>query len=335
LRQDRFEKAKEIGIFPENAPFNSTLPGFREWNDLNKDDKASYTSDMAMMAGMLEAMDYHLGRYVKYLNQKGLMENTIFIITSDNGPDGAEYIQSMPWAYTAGGYHRNLEKKGGQNYFGYLGAEAANAMASPFSFFKYYTGEGGLRVPLIITGKNLPEGAQTDAFCFFTDIAPTIYDFAGLPTTGKKGYEPVTGKSMLPHIQNFNQSIYGRDEGVGLEAANSSAYFLDGYKIVRNNIPLGDNQWYLYNLANDPGETHDLKSEEPELFQNLLVKYNRYAETVGVLEMPEGYYAAGEIKRKSYIQIAKSLLPYFIVLTLGIAGFIMWRRRRRNEKLRL
>ena len=49
---------------------------------------------------------------------------------------------------------------------------------------------------------------------------------------------------MLPHITDTNQTVYGKDEGVGLESGNSSAYFLKGYKIVKNNIPYGDNTWH-------------------------------------------------------------------------------------------
>jgi arylsulfatase/uncharacterized sulfatase len=331
LRQDRFEKAKKLGIIPANAQINAMFPTFRKWDDLSEKDKKAYSTNMAMMAGMLEAMDFHIGRYVKYLTEAGLMENTIFIITSDNGPDGADYSQGMIWAETKGGYHRDFDKRGSEDYFGYLGHETANAMASPFSFFKYYTGEGGLRVPLIINGKGLPQGHKSNAFCFFTDIAPTIYDFVGISTSNKEGYAPITGKSILPHIRNFSQPIYGRSEGVGLETASSSAYFLDGYKIVKNNIPLGDNQWYLYNLENDPGETQDIKAENPELFQKMLAAYEAYAKSVGVLEMPEGYSASGEVAKKSYMKILMNLVPYLLMVVIGIFALVLWLKRRKRK----
>ena len=86
-------------------------------------------------------------------------------------------------------------------------------MASPFSYFKYYTGEGGLRVPFIMSGKNIPKNVHSGEFCFFTDIAPTIYDLVGISTSASKGYAPITGKSMLPHINNPNQPIYARMKG--------------------------------------------------------------------------------------------------------------------------
>ena len=253
---------------------------------------------MAVTASMLEAMDLHIGRYVSYLTEKGLDENTIFIITSDNGPDGGDYESLQGWARRKG-YHRQLEQEGSDQYYGFLGPEFASAMAAPFATCKYYTGEGGLRVPLIISGTGLPAGQSDHTFCFFTDIAPTIYELTGLPTVANEGYAPITGKSMLPHIMDQAIPVYEAHEGIGLEAAGCAAYFLGGYKILKNNGVLGDDQWHMFNLADDPTETTDISSEDPLRFQQMLSLYEQYAREVNVLEMPEGYSAQGEVGKKS------------------------------------
>jgi len=328
LRVSRYIRAKELGFIPQTAKLNDVFPQFRKWEELTVEEQQQYAKDMATTAGMLEAMDYHVGRYVNYLAEEGMIENTIFIITSDNGPDGANYLPAMKWAMKQG-YGRDIDQNWG-SYYATVGPEFANALSSPFSYFKYYTGEGGLRVPLIINGKNLPKNVQSDAFCFITDIAPTIYDLVGIPTVANDGYVPITGKSMLPHITNDSLPVYDVDEGVGLEAANSSAYFLNGYKIVKNNIPYGDNTWHLYHLSSDPGETNDIASENPQLFQKMLSAYQDYATMVGVIQMPEGYSAEGMVAKKSMLGILKSRLPYLIALLVGIVGlYIFWRRRRR------
>ncbi len=332
LRQKRFERAKELGIIPASSQLTDVFPQFKKWDELSVKEQKSYSINMAVTAGMLEAMDFHIGRYIDYLTQEGMMENTVFIVTSDNGPDGADYRTGLPWARTHG-YHRDFDKNGGKGFFGYLGPEFANALSSPFSYFKYYTGEGGLRVPLIINGKNIPKSQQTNAFCFFTDIAPTIYDLVGLPTSANEGYAPITGKSMLPHVKDVNQPIYKSGEGIGLEAASSSAYFLNGYKIVKNNIPLGDNQWHLYNLENDPVESNDLAKQEPELFQKMLAEYEAYERKVGVVKMPKGYSASGTVAKKSYVTILMNLLPYIVIVLVAIVGFIVWRMRKRTKQM--
>jgi arylsulfatase/uncharacterized sulfatase len=328
LRQKRFEKAKQLGFIPESAELNEVFPQFEKWDNLRPDEQESYITDMAVTAGMLEAMDYHIGRYIDYLTKAGWIENTIFIVTSDNGPDGADYRQMVRWPRFQG-YHRDFDQNGGRGYYGAIGPEFANALASPFSYFKYYTGEGGLRVPLIIHGSNLPGNIQTNEFCFFTDIAPTIYDIVGLNTSANKGYAAITGKSMLPHMLDATLTIYNENEGVGLEAANSSAYFLNGFKIVKNNIPLGDKQWHLFNLEHDPGETMDIASQQPALFQKMLHGYEQYANSVGVIKMPDGYSAEREVGRKSAVSIVKALAPFVLMVMLLIFAFYYWRKSRK------
>ena len=292
-----------------------------------------YSTDMAVTAGMLEAMDFHIGRYITYLTAEGLMDNTIFIITSDNGPEGADYHKTvMRWAKKQG-YHRDFDRYGSKGYYGATGPEFANAMASPFSYFKYYTGEGGLRVPFIMSGRHLPKGVKSDAFCFFTDVAPTIYDIVGLSTMANEGYVPITGKSMLAHITDPNTAIYGDNEGVGLEAGNSSAYFLNGYKIVKNNIPYGDNTWHLYHLRSDPGEINDIASEQAVLFQKMLAEFQNYVKRVGVIQMPKGYHAAKEVGKKSAVAMLKLNSPYLFTIILCIGIFVVWLKKRKVKKL--
>ncbi|MBX2877933.1 MAG: arylsulfatase [Saprospiraceae bacterium] len=330
LRLSRFESAKELGFIPQDAKLNDVFPQFRKWDELSQEEQDMYSMDMAVTAGMLEAMDFHIGRYISYLTEEGLMDNTIFIITSDNGPEGAEYHKSVVrWALRQG-YHRDIDRYGGKGYYGATGPEFANAMAAPFSYFKYYTGEGGLRVPFIMSGSNLSKGVKSDAFCFFTDVAPTIYDIVGLSTSATAGYAPITGKSMLPHITDPNTPIYGENEGVGLESGNSSAYFLNGYKIVKNNIPYGDNTWHLYHLPTDPGEINDMASVHPVLFQRMLSEFQDYATRVGVIQMPEGYYAAREVGRKSVIATLKLNSPYLFTTILCLGLFVVWLKRRKK-----
>ena len=166
LRLSRFEKAKKLGFIPQSAKLNDVFPQFRKWEELSATEQEVYITDMAVTAGMLEAMDFHIGRYIDYLTDAGLMENTIFIITFRQWTRRGRLPQHRhDWAKRQG-YHRDFDKLGDKDYYGAHGPEFANAMASPFSYFKYYTGEGGLRVPFIMSGHTLPQNVQSDAFCF-------------------------------------------------------------------------------------------------------------------------------------------------------------------------
>ncbi len=334
LRQKRFKTAKEMGIIPSNAAMNDMFPQFKKWDQLSQKEKDGYTTDMAVMAGMLEAMDFYIGQYITYLQSKGLYDNTVFVVTSDNGPDGGDFKGNafMRKWQESNGYHSDKNRAGEKGYFGALGPEFAFALASPFSFFKYYTGEGGVRTPLIISGKNIPSAQESNSFCFITDIVPTILELVGMEPRSNNLYAPITGKSLLPHILDKSKSIYDEYEGVGLEVANSSAYYLGDFKIVKNNIPLGDNKWYMYNLKTDPGETKNIAKEYPVKFKNLMDEYKEYAKSVGVIEMKKGYSAEKEVGKKSMIKVLKNNAIYiagFITLLIGLILF--WRRKEKEQ----
>ncbi len=332
LRQKRFETAKEMGIIPADASINGMFPQFKKWEELSPEEKSDYITDMAVLAGMLEAVDFYIGQYVNYLKEQGLFENTIFMIASDNGPDGADYRANAilkKWK-EKNGYHSDKDRIDDKGYYGTAGPEFAHALASPFSFFKYYTGEGGVRTPLIISGKNIPKGQQSKAFCFITDIVPTILELADMEPVSNKTYAPITGNSLLPHIQDPSVPVYREDEGIGLEASNSAAYYLGDFKIVRNNIPLGDNKWYMYNLKTDPGETNDISNSFPEKFQAMKAAYDTYAKSVGVIEMKEGYSAESVVAKKSAITILKNNAIYILGLIVVIVGLIVFLIRKRK-----
>lgn len=82
-----------MGIIPANAAMNDMFPQFRKWDKISQKEKDVYATDMAVTAGMLEAMDFYVGQYVQYLKEKELYENTVFIIISDNGTE--EIIKEM------------------------------------------------------------------------------------------------------------------------------------------------------------------------------------------------------------------------------------------------
>ena len=134
----------------------------------------------------------------------------------------------------------------------------------------------------------------------------------------------------MPHIQDLSVPVYDENEGVGLEVANSAAYYQGDFKIVKNNIPLGDNKWYMYNLKTDPGETKDISKAFPEEFNELMSAYDKYAKSVGVIEMEEGYSAEGEVGRKSALKVLSNNAFYILGLLAFIIGvFWFWRRKRK------
>ncbi len=302
LRRKRFENVVARGLVPEGTELGPMPDGLRAWETLSEREKALFAKSMAVNAAMLEAMDFHIGRFIGHLKQRGEFENTVFFILSDNGPepnaptDIPGFSQWLWWE----GYSRDVETLGEKGTYAFIGPEFASAAASPGAFFKLYAGEGGIRVPFIVAGAGIPAAGQVADFSFITDIAPNILDLANVEQVSAfdgRAVKPMTGRSLMPLLSGVAPH-YGPEDAVGLEAAGNAALFRGNYKLVRNMPPHGDGAWYLYDMAVDPGETRDLAAERPELFEAMRAAYERFARDAGVLEMPPGYEQMAEISKK-------------------------------------
>ena len=290
--------------------------------------KKDASDDMAVNAAMLESMDFHIGRFVQYLKEKKQLDHTVFIITSDNGPEGStsgdsRYMDYWMWQND---YHRDPNRLGEKGYYGFIGPEFASAAASPHAFFKFYTGEGGIRVPLIISGHNIPKGQREDAFTFVTDITPTILDMAQIEQENSSLRVPMIGRSLYPLLQNQVDKIYREDEPIGLEVAGQSALFLGKYKIVKNGKPYGDGLWHLYDLAQDPGETTDLSKELPIQFATMVKHYVDYAEKNQVLEMGVDYETAKQLEYKTKAKLKNQIKPWLLSIIVLLIGLYIYKK---------
>jgi arylsulfatase/uncharacterized sulfatase len=329
LREQRKNRAIEYGIFPPNKEIVDSFSGFDDWSEVDQENKKMLTKSMAVFAGMLDAMDFHIGRFMTYLKKEGLYENTIFIVTADNGPEGNDPSDHAPWRewFKTTIYDRDYDTLGDQDSYVYIGTEFAQAMASPSHLFKFHMSEGGLRVPLIISGPDIKKGKNQN-FAFVTDIAATLSDIVFDEVD-----ERIIGKSLQNSLSGFDEKNYLDTESVGLEVTGNSALFKGDFKIVRNRPPNGSNQWELFNLSEDPGETINLATSMPNKLLELIEEYEAYAEKNGVIELPLDYEWAAEMtintfKRNYLPLIWKAVL--FIILAMSLVVVLI--RRRRNAK---
>ena len=338
-RQRRYEAAVKSGLVPPGTAMRELPTGLREWASLTDEQRALAARSQAVSAGMMEAMDYHLGRLIVHLQGIGAFENTLFVVLADNGPEPGDPGASLLFrAWLAGvGYSTDVEHLGTRGTFTAIGPEAAKANSGPFALFKFHAAEGGVRVPLIVSGPGVRAGQRVDAFAFITDLAPTLLAYTGTPAALPPA-PPMSGRSLLPVLAGETSVVHAQDEAIGMEAAGSSALFKGSLKLVRDRLPFGDEQWHLYDLALDPGETNDLATARPAAFQELLADYTVYAEESGVLDVPAGYSTTGEVGAR----MLRALIHRYVWLLAGVAvtliGLIAWLlrrvlKRRRNGAL--
>ena len=328
LREARWQRAKQLGLIPQDAPLAAMPEGTRSWGALSVQDKKMYSKAMAVYSGMLEAMDLHIGRLVSHLKASGQYENTIFVVTSDNGPEPSDPVHAagMNIWMALNGYSWSEDNLGEKGSLGFVGRDWAAALSSPGSLYKFHTTEGGLHVPLIVSGAGIA-ATKIKSTAFVTDITPTILDLTGVATSTAAGAVAITGASLRSVMAGQAVRTHGEDTPVGVEVAGNSALFKGDYKIALNAPPHGDGKWRLFNLATDPGETKDLSTAEPERLQQMLVDYQAYKQRMGVLDVPSGYSVQGQVLTNA---LKKQLSAYWWVLAIAamlLIGllFLVWR----------
>jgi arylsulfatase len=288
LREKRWNNAKDLGLVPEQSALPERLSIVKPWNDLNEEEKATESRGMEVYAGMVEAMDYHYGRVVDFLGDIGELDNTVIVFLSDNGSNPF-YSTNYPGASHpdfVAKFDHSYENLGhpGSNYA--YGPGFASGSSGPLNRFKLTVGEGGIRVPLIISGPGVTKGDVTDAFTYVWDILPTVLDMTGADypaTRNGQQLEQPRGRSMVPLTSGTGTEIYGPDDLVGGEMAGGKWMRQGSLKAILVPMPYGDGSWELYDVVVDPGETNNLAAEKPEALQALVVAWEEYAENVGVV----------------------------------------------------
>jgi len=187
----------------------------------------------ATYAAMITYLDHAVGRLRAALEAAGELDNTLILITSDNG---TTYAGGVDYGFF--------------NSLGELRGHKTNIY------------EGGIRVPMVAwwPGRIEP-GATADLVAQLPDLYPTVLDAARAePQPG------IDGLTLLPTlIGKVGQPEHGSLYWEFPEGRQQQALLIEGrWKAIRPNLKRGD-PLELYDLDNDPGERHDLAGERPDL----------------------------------------------------------------------
>ena len=335
LRQQRLARAIALGLVPKSTAM-TTMFTTGDWNALPEKERLHMERQMEVYAAMAEAMDHHVGRLVEHLKKMGQYDNTVFVFLSDNGPEGSDYHEAQAWLWF--NYKQDTETLGAKGTYGFSGPSWASASASPLYSYKFWSGEGGIRVPMFISGPGVRQGNMVQsALTHVTDIAPTLLELAHIEAPGASyqgaAVEPLVGHSLLGLLQGSVAAVRGPEQPLGYELSGNAALFKGNLKLVRNMPPMGDGLWHLYDLSTDPGETQDLSAKLPQEFAAMQVDYAHYEKTNQVLPMPEGYTPQKQVFINS---VSRYWLPVFgkqaAAVLIGLLALLTWWLVRRRRK---
>ncbi|HEX9250948.1 MAG TPA: arylsulfatase, partial [Ignavibacteriaceae bacterium] len=220
VREERLKKQIELGIVPANTQLAERMWFLPDPFVLAPAAKAILGKKMELYAGMVENMDYHIGRLIDYLKQIGEYENTIFIVFGDNGAEGTDLFKmiagtpgSLNYLFAATNWSETDPNAWGDpgSYVAY-GPMWAQVSMTPFSQYKGWMGEGGIHNALIVSGPVIkrPAGSINNGQMHVLDIMPTLLEIANVkyPEKSEDGSElhPLIGKSWVNVLTGKSES---------------------------------------------------------------------------------------------------------------------------------
>ncbi len=292
IREQRFERQKALGVIPKDTRLPSYNPGVRKWDELSADEKRIIPKYMEVYAAMIDSADQGVGKVVATLEQMGLLDNTLIIVSADNGGNslGAQSgaVNSFEKRFGKDNDMTVLERILAEKKFGgeetYIAYPTGWAQVSntPFRHYKRYTMNGGIRVPFVMHWPKgiADKGAIRHDWVHVTDIAPTLLDivgaaypaeFNGLKTRSQDG---VSFRSLLG--DNPMRAPMQPRPAQAYELEGNRGFIKDGWKLVslqpkKNRINL-DN-WMLFDLTKDPTEIDDLAKTHPDKLNEMVVHF--------------------------------------------------------------
>jgi arylsulfatase A-like enzyme len=306
LRKQIYQRQLEMGIIPKGTVLTERPERVPAWESLNAKEKALMARQMETFAGQLTHTDEQIGRMIATLKRTSKFDNTLIIITSDNGAsaegglNGTHNEVLVINSTMKTDLEENYKKQDvwgsieTNNHYNIGWTMAGN---TPFKYFKQTVHHGGTADPLVVSWPAgiKAKGEIRDQFAHIIDIGPTIMEALGVtppPVIDGIKQSPFEGTSML---YTFNEAdAQGRHTRQYFEQLGNRGMYLDGWVAVTlhaDRLPFephrkgnfDDDVWELYNVAEDRSQSKDLAKEYPEKLEELkkawdeeALKYNVY-----------------------------------------------------------
>ncbi|PHQ37301.1 hypothetical protein CEE69_01220 [Rhodopirellula bahusiensis] len=212
-----------------------------------------FGESVATIYAMIEVMDRGIGELLSELEKLQLADNTIVIFASDNGPDPVT------------GERFNNELRG----------------------TKYQVNEGGIRVPLFVRWPHRFTPGQRDHVVSFVDLLPTILDLCNvkLPTNNR-----LDGQSFTPVLSDssarFSLTRFWQWNRAWPNYTHNAAIRKGQFKLVRPYVTRSTKPkdstrpTILYDLKNDPTESHDVTDKHPSVARQMSRELEQWCESI-------------------------------------------------------
>jgi arylsulfatase A-like enzyme len=295
-REKAFARQKELGIVPADAELSRHDPDVPDWDSQSEPARQLYARMMEVFAGFLEHTDHQIGRLIKFLDERGDLENTLIMVISDNGasaeggPTGttneAQFFNNAQEPIEEA--LKLIDEIGGPKHFNHYPWGWTWAGNTPFRRWKRETYRGGACDPFIVSW---PKGIKSKGdvrshYAHIIDMVPTVLDLLGIePPATIRGItqSPFDGVSFAhtldaPAAETRHHTQY-------FEMLGHRAIYHDGWRAVcpwpgpsfteagkgfgepiseETLSTLDASGWELYHIAEDFAENHNVAAENRE-----------------------------------------------------------------------
>jgi len=296
LRQARLARQRELGVIDAKAVLPPLNPNVPDWEQLSPEERAWHVRCMEVYSALVSNADRNIGRVVDFLKASGRFDNTLILITSDNGanavggPQGLLNLQDhragMPERPEV--RRKMLEENRVGDHDTWLAYPTGWTQLSntPYRYYKRTPMAGGIRVPLVLSWPAATPpgeaGQVRSQWVHVTDIVPTVLEWTGAQrpdTFNDCRTRPLDGVSFAQTVANPDAASARTRQYY--ELAGNRGYIEGRWKIVSLQTPrqaLKD-QWMLFDIEADPSETIDRAQDEPAVLEQMIKGFEAEAST--------------------------------------------------------
>lgn len=292
-REQVWQRQLDSGILPPGTELTPRPEWVPAWDSLAPVEQQVAARLMETFAAFFEHADEQIGRLIDEFEERGILDNTVFIVLSDNGAssEGGRNGMSNNIRFVNGikenadEIAQDLHLIGGpltNPHYPYGWAWAGN---TPFRRWKQEVHAGGVQDPLVIhwPAGLRDAGAIRGQYMHAIDVMPTLLDFLGIEypqAIGGVVQSAVHGKSCAPCLRDPKAPSPRRLQY--FEMRGCRGLYHDGWKVVtyRPRIglawdgsdpmrPLSEDRWELYHVDADFAEMHDVAEQHPQIVERL------------------------------------------------------------------
>lgn len=280
LRRQRYARQLEIGLIDASWPLSERDGPAPAWEELDEAKQDEMDLRVAIYAAMVDSVDQNLTRFVDFLKDAEVFDDTLILFLSDNGGCAEGGVLGNFDIY-------DVEARNASYNIAY-GLAWANASNTPFRLYKHWSHEGGVATPFIA---HWPRGLDAREQWVrepaqLLDVMPTILELTGARYPSEvEGHaiHPLLGVSLLPALrgQPLTRSLPMFNEHEGHGSMQDGRWKLVGLNVARRE-GYDPEPWELYDLEEDRTELHDLAEVHPERLAAMASAWEAWAHEVGV-----------------------------------------------------